>query len=162
MSIISQKLNTIIKKNYDAVEGYEHALKHVESPKLKVVFSTSKADRERYHEILVDQLYADRSQAPEKGTTEGAIHRLLLDVKSTLSDEEQQAVLEECIRGEKELSEEYVDLLEYNELPTALRQVLNKQHNEIEETIDELNKLHEIGEHGHAATVQNKILDPGT
>ena len=162
MEVIFKKVDTIIEKNHDAVEGYKHALNHVTSPTLKKVFSERQEQREKFHDELVEVMQAHNYSAPDHGTKEGAMHRIFLDVKSTLSSEQQQAVIEECQRGEKDLLEEYEDLLSHNDLPTDVREFVTKHKKALEKTMEELEHLHEIGDVEHSEVYQTQILNPGS
>lgn len=162
MEVIFKKIDTIIEKNYDAVEGYKHALNHVTSPTLKKVFSERQKQREKFHDELVGVMAGYDYKAPEHGTAKGAMHRIFLDVKSTLSSEQQQAAIEECQRGEGDLLEDYKDLLSHNELPTDVRDFIMKQKKALEKTMEELEHLHEIGDVEHSEAYQTQILNPGS
>ena len=70
---------------------------------------------------------------PAKGSSVAAkAHQVWISVKDTLTpDHDGEAILEECIRGEKAALEDYDDKLKCSDLPADVKALISKQHGEI-------------------------------
>ncbi|MEE3149053.1 MAG: PA2169 family four-helix-bundle protein, partial [Bacteroidota bacterium] len=78
-------------------------------------------------------------ESPDKGTSvAGDAHRLWMNVKSTLSKNSEEAILEETIRGEKNAIEEYQSILNNPNLPPTTEAILNTQLDLIKGTLEEV------------------------
>ena len=68
-----------------------------------------------------------------------------MDVKALFKENSENAVLEECIRGEKALIDEYNQVLSKQAiLPSSTANLLVKQRNEIQEAIDNVKWFEEV------------------
>ena len=70
---------------------------------------------------------------PDKGSSVAAkAHQVWISVKDTLSpDHDGEAILEECVRGEKAALEEYDDKLTKSDLPADVRALITKQRDAV-------------------------------
>ncbi|MGB8706158.1 MAG: PA2169 family four-helix-bundle protein, partial [Gillisia sp.] len=104
---VAEKLNNLLTKNYDSEKGYKLASENAKSSRLKSFFD--KKARERYdfgHQLKSE--IADFGESPDKGSSLKAdAHRGWMNIKSALSLETDEAILEEAVRGEKAAVDEY-------------------------------------------------------
>lgn len=140
---VTEKLNELLEKNYDAEKGFQNAAEDVKNEKLKAFFG-EKA-RQRYdfgHELKTE--ISKFGGTPDKGTSvKGDIHRAWMDLKSALTSDKEEEVLEEAIRGEKAALEEYNEAINEKEFPPSTANLLIKQRNAIERTLQEVKGLEE-------------------
>ncbi|MEM8527351.1 MAG: PA2169 family four-helix-bundle protein [Bacteroidota bacterium] len=136
-------LNDLLARNYDAEKGYKQAAEQVEETRL-VSWFNSKA-QERYdfgHEIKEE--IRSLGGTPEKGTTvKGDLHRTWLNVKSALSLDTTEAILEECERGEETFVETYDEALKDTALPASTRSLLIGQRNKAASALARVEQLEE-------------------
>jgi uncharacterized protein (TIGR02284 family) len=69
-----------------------------------------------------------------------------MDFKSSIAGNNDEAVLEECIRGEKASEKEYKNCLEENHFPPQVENMLNKHLNEIQTTLSQVKTLENLAE----------------
>ncbi len=138
---VSKKLNELLEKNYDAEKGYKLAAEKVKNDRLKTFF-TQRAE-ERYdfgHELKTE--IRNFGENPDKGSSlAGDAHRSWMNLKASLSNDKDEAVLEEAVRGEKAAVEEYDDILKDSSIPASTGNILIKQKNAIVASLNEVKAL---------------------
>ena len=138
---VSNKLNELLEKNYDAEKGYKLAAEKVKRQDLQSFFS--KRAQERYdfgHELKSE--IRNFGETPDKGSSvAGDVHRSWMNLKASLSSDKDESVLEEAIRGEKSAIEEYESIIKDEELPASTKNILMKQKNSIVSSLNEVKTL---------------------
>tara|TARA_R100000789_G_C2907642_1_gene122329 strand:- start:83 stop:529 length:447 start_codon:yes stop_codon:yes gene_type:complete len=138
---VSKKLNSLLEKNYDAEKGYKLAAEKVKNPKLKTFFQQRAQQRYDFGHELKSEI-RNFGEEPDKGTSlSGDAHRTWMNLKTSLSSDKDEAVLEEAIRGEKASVEEYEDVLKESEIPASTGNILTKQKNAINQALNEVKTL---------------------
>ncbi len=138
---IGNKLNELLEKNYDAEAGYKLAKEKVEDSRMKNFFDTQQKERYNFgHELKTEM--KTFGQEPEKGTSlKGDAHRMWMNIKSTFSNDNQEAMLEEAIRGEKKAVEEYTEIINDSTLPASTKTILTKHRDRIQSTLKSINVM---------------------
>ncbi|SDR73540.1 conserved hypothetical protein [Gillisia sp. Hel1_33_143] len=138
---VANKLNSLLEKNYDSEKGYQMAAENVKNPQLKEFFNQRAKERYDFGHELKSEIKSF-GQEPDKGTSlKGDIHRGWMDIKTSLSSDNEEAVLEEAIRGEKAAVEEYNEVLKSEEIPSSTGNVLMKQRNSITDALNKVKSL---------------------
>ena len=138
---MGQKLNELLEKNYDAEAGYKNAAEKVKNASLKNYLLSRAQDRYDFGHELKSEL-KHFGQEPDKGTSvAGDAHRLWMDLKTALSSDKDEAVLEEAIRGEKAALEEYNEILEGDDLPEGTKTLVANQRNSVKIALTEAKAL---------------------
>ena len=137
-------LQNIIEKNYDAKKGYAKAMQEAKSPTLKRFLQQQAAQRGRFA-TAIDQKLRQLGAAPkESGSVTGAMHRTWIDLKSALANNDDEAVLEEVIRGEKASVDKYQEVIKKNVLVPNVKTVLQSQMFDIQSTLHKVKRLEDI------------------
>lgn len=140
-------LNEILEKNYDAARGYLDAATNVKNVHLKRWLTERGAMRSRYCARLGQEMKGMNMEPVNDGTVLGDIHRGWMNIKTALSFNKDEAVFEECMRGEKNLLDEYTEALEHRrELPPTIHAVLKEEADEVAATVAKLNRLEDIAD----------------
>ena len=102
---MSNKLNELLEKNYDAEKGYKKAAENVENTQLKNFFNEQAQKRYDFgHEIKSE--IKNYGETPDKGgSTTGAMHRTWMDIETAFSSNNEETILEEVQKGEKAVIE---------------------------------------------------------
>lgn len=142
---ITSNLNEVLTRNYDAIEGYRNAADNIGSPALKSFFNDQVAERTRFAVELSSEIVRLGEQPVSEGSTKAALHRTWMDMKSAVASNNEEAVIEECIRGEQAACAEYKELL-HSELPIKgnLNNVLKSHKEQIERSINHLKTMETI------------------
>ena len=141
---IGDRLNDLLEKNYDAEKGFKTASENAKHPGLKSYFSNKSQERYDFgHQIKAE--LRNYGEKPDKGgSMTGAAHRTWMEVKSWFSGDDDEAMLEEAIRGEKASVEEYQDVLKDTALAASTRQILEKQKNTIQVGLGKIKSLEDL------------------
>lgn len=143
-TIISDKLNELLIKNYDAERGYIKAMKEVDNTNLKDFFSRRAEERSKFARQLRTEILTYGEIPEDTGSFKGTMHRNWMTLKSTFSSNSEETILEEAIRGEKASLNEYNDLLSNNNFPSRLIELLREQRNAIEAAINSVKVYEDI------------------
>ena len=68
----------------------------------------------------------------------GAIHRAWIDIKSSFTSGDTEAIINACITGEEAAIEKYKMALEHNHLDSSQIGIVSKQLNSIENTLTKI------------------------
>ncbi|MEP3838146.1 MAG: PA2169 family four-helix-bundle protein [Algibacter sp.] len=139
---ISNKLNELLVKNYDAEKGYLNAAENVDSPTLKIFFKRRATQRSEFAKNLRTEILRYGQIPEDSGSFKGVMHRNWMSLKSLFSSNDEEAILQEAIRGEQASLEEYDEILKDKTLPPTIDSMLYKQRNEIQAAIN-IEKVHE-------------------
>lgn len=135
---ISNRLNDLLTKTYDAEKGYKLAQDKVDNPTVKKFLADKVQQRYNFgHELKREiQTYGE---LPDKGgSTKGDLHRTWMNLSASLSSNSTERILEEVERGEKASLEEYNEILKDDnvELAPTTQEILIKHRNQIESALN--------------------------
>lgn len=134
-------LNELLERNYDAEKGYKKAAEDIENSTLKEFFRDYSGQRYNFGHEIKEEIRKLGGE-PEKGSgVRSNLHRTWIDVKSLLTGKDAEAVVKECIRGEKTALEDYEDALKRSDLPVSTREVVQRQHDRIQSAVSRLNQI---------------------
>lgn len=139
---ISNKLNELLIKNYDAEKGYLNAAENVENSTLKIFFKRRASERSEFAKEIRTEILRYGEEPKDSGSFKGTMHRNWMSLKSLFSTNDEEAILEEAIRGEEASLEEYEDILKDRNMPPTIDSMLFKQKNAIQSAIN-TEKVHE-------------------
>ncbi len=132
---ISNKLNELLIENYDAEKGYLNAVKNVENKGLISFFTECSEDRSKFASQLRTQILNLGETPKESGSFKGTMHRNWMDFETIFTTNDQTAILDEVVRGEKASLEDYNEVITETEIPKNIKTVLISHRNTIENTI---------------------------
>ena len=139
---ISNKLNELLVKNYDAEKGYLNAIDNIDNNRLKMFFKRRASERSEFAKDLRTEILRYGEVPENSGSFKGAAHRNWMSLKSMFTSNNEEAILEEAIRGEEASLEIYNEILEDRNLPPTIDSLLTKQKMAIQASIN-TEKVHE-------------------
>jgi len=120
----------------DGKLGYTNAAEHVENAAIKTDFLEYARERALFIVELQDEINKlGKSTDTSGGGPLGALHRTWIDIKSSFTGGDTEAIINACITGEEAAIEKYKMALEKNELEFNQIAVVSKQLNSIENTL---------------------------
>lgn len=141
---LGESLQELLQKNYDAEKGFKQVMQKAENPQLKSWLQKQAAQRSQFANEIDNELRNLNFEPRETGTVKGSAHRMWIDVKTALSTDKDESILEECIRGEKASVEEYSNQLESNSLPPTTESLLNKQKVKVQSSLATVKTLEDL------------------
>ncbi len=130
------ELQRVLIRYVDSQEGYHQAAELMEREDLASAFREVAARRHAVGERIAKLLERKGEEAESEGSVEGAIHRWWIRLREKVAAEELQAILVECIRGEKVLLESLQKALESGENSEEVTQILHDAATEVEMAIE--------------------------
>ncbi|CDF78752.1 conserved hypothetical protein (DUF2383) [Formosa agariphila KMM 3901] len=141
---IGKKLNALLEKTYDAEKGFSKAAEHVKETPYKNYFKRKSQERLTFGHELKQELAAYGQEIDKGGSFTGQAHRTWMDIKSLFTSDNEDAMLEEAIRGEKAALEEYQDIINETELPLSTKNILESQKHTIESGLEKIKTASDI------------------
>ncbi|WP_378175518.1 PA2169 family four-helix-bundle protein [Aquimarina sp. SS2-1] len=141
---VGNKLNNLLEKTYDAEKGFKKAAENVKHSSLKNYFNQKAQERYNFGHELKNEIKAFGQDVDKGGSATGSAHRAWMDVKSFLSNDNEESMLEEAIRGEKASVDEYNDVLSETSLPASTQSILAKQKQTIESGLSTIKRLEDL------------------
>ncbi len=132
---MSKKLNELLEKNYDAEKGYKKAAEIVDNTKLKQFFNDQAQNRYDFGHELKSEIRNHGEEPDKGGSATGSAHRTWMDIKTTFTSNDEEAILEEVQKGEKEAVEEYNEIISDTTLPPTTQSILKKQRDSVQEAL---------------------------
>lgn len=141
---VGEKLNDLLEKTYDAEKGFKKAAKNVENAGLKSYFQGKAQERYDFGHALKAEI-KEFGQMVDKGDSFASkAHRSWMDLKSLFSSDDEEAMLEEAITGEKKAVEEYEDILKDTNLPASTLTLLRQQKTAIESGLNKIKGMEDL------------------
>ena len=137
-------LQELLEKNYDAEKGFKKAMEDADSQRLKEYLKYKSAQHSQFATELTDEIRQLDEQPKEKGSTTGDLHRTWIDIKTAISKNDDESILEECLRGEKSSLKEYDEKLEKLMLPPKVKAMLEDHRKKISETLKDISVLEDL------------------
>ena len=141
---VGEKLNELLEKNFDAEKGFKKAAENAKDSRLKNYFERKANERYNFGHALKSEIKAFGQEVEKGDSLDSKAHRAWMDTKAFFSADNDEAMLEEAIRGEKASLEEYNKVLEDTSLPTSTKNLLLEQRNIIARTLDTIKTLEDI------------------
>ena len=141
---VGSKLNELLERTYDAEKGFKKAAENTEHSALKSYFNQKAQERYDFGHELKSEIRSFGQEVEKGGSATGALHRTWMDVKSFFSADDEEAMLEEAIKGEKAAVEEYDEVLQETSLPTSTKNVLMAQRNKISSGLGKIRRLEDL------------------
>lgn len=134
---IEEHLKDLISKNEDAIKGFEKASENSKDVGIKSYFEKKIIDRMQFLKEL-------RASVPElelgsvqiEGSAAGTLHRTWMDVKAFFAEDNDEAMLEEAIRGDKAAINDYENALTEVMMPHRLKEIIRAQKEQLQNALE--------------------------
>lgn len=137
---IVSTLNDLIETCRDGLNGFKEAAENVKSLDLKSSFNKMADQRAKFVQELQLEVRRLGGEAEKSGSTAGAIHRVWMDIKGTLTGKDDHTILVECERGEDSAVSVYKEALRPG-LPTEVLTIVQLQYQTIQKDHDRVKQL---------------------
>ncbi|WP_010521807.1 ferritin-like domain-containing protein [Aquimarina agarivorans] len=142
---VGNKLNDLLIRTYDAKKGYENAAENVDNLALKSFFERKSTEREMFTDQLKTVIGTfEQNPTDTDGSVSGTMHRAWMDLKSIVSSNNSEAILEEAIRGEEKAIEDYKEVLNEISLTSEAKEIIDSQLSVIKTSLDTVKTLDDL------------------
>ena len=133
-------LNHLIETCRDSERGYRAAADLVASQTLNAQFLEMAEERARFAEALLPHAQRLGGHEASDGTTVASLHRRWMDLKSRLTQHDDQAVFAEVLRGDTVTLRTYETALT-EVLPSSVRELVEQQEQKVRQVHARLEAL---------------------
>ncbi|HET9397443.1 MAG TPA: PA2169 family four-helix-bundle protein [Sphingomicrobium sp.] len=134
-------LKTLTDTLADSVNGYREAAQHVGSAEFKQMFTELGDERSQVLSDLQAELGRLGGSADRDGTTMGTLHQRWLDLKASITGNDDKAVINEVERGEDYLKEKFETAMASDKLDGAVRGIVEQAYGSVREGHDRVSAL---------------------
>ncbi len=138
---IIAELNELVEKNHDAANGFRNAVKKVHNHDLRNYLMEHVYLHNQFNSELQQEITFLGGTPRESKQHPATLYQAWMDLKTALSSDKEEAVLEECIRGDKNALHEYRYVLEENDVPEHVKFTVRKQMKKIESSLRNLERM---------------------
>jgi uncharacterized protein (TIGR02284 family) len=138
---IIDRLNTLIDTCKDGEYGFRTCADHVKSNDLKTIFLKRAEECQRGASELQAIVTRLGGKADTGSSVTGTMHRGWVSVVGTLSGKSDQAMLDECERGEDAALERYRAALKDSDLPSDVMTLIQHQYEGVKRNHDQIRTL---------------------
>jgi uncharacterized protein (TIGR02284 family) len=124
-------LNDLIETCRDGQEGFQEAADNVHQEDLRRFFANVAIERARFVGELQSEVRTLGGDPGDSGSIGGSLHRAWMDLKGSLTGNDEHSILAACESGEDSAVNAYRDALK-NDLPGNVRAIVESQLNDIE------------------------------
>ena len=137
---IIHTLNDLIETSKDGEEGFRTCAEDIMGLRLKTLF-TSRSQRCAAAARELQELVRSLGGTPERDSSfASTLHRRWIDIKSAIMGKDNEAILNECERGEDLALRSYKNALA-KDLPSQIRIVVERQCVGVQENHDQIKLL---------------------
>lgn len=133
-------LNNLIETLKDGENGYRTAVDGVKNSQVKTLFGTYAQQRAQFAAELQNEVRRLGGDPEKSGSVVATLHRGWINIKSTVTGSDENAVLAECERGEDSAVSNYRDALT-QPLPADVKSVVENQFTQIQAAHDKIRNL---------------------
>ena len=134
-------LNNLIETCKDGENGFRTAADGVKNSELKTLFNTYSQQRAQFAAELQSEVRNLGGDPENTGSVAATLHRGWINIKSTVTGEDEAAVIAECERGEDSAVEHYQEALSDQSLPVQVREVVQRQYVAVQAAHDRVRDL---------------------
>ena len=140
-------LNNLIETCKDGQNGFQTASEGVKNSELKTLFLGYSQQRAGFAGELQNEVQRLGGDPENTGSVAATLHRGWINIKSTVTGEDEGAVIAECERGEDSAVRNYKDALAGN-LPENIRSIVQSQYTQVQEAHDRIRTLEKASSAG--------------
>lgn len=146
-------LNGLIQTCEDGSEGFKTAAENISDGNLKTLFFELNQQRAQFSAELQALVRSLGGDPEHSGSFSGALHRGWMDLKTAITGNDEQAILNECERGEDSAKSNYKDALG-NNLPGHIQDVVQEQYTAVRAAHDRIKALRDSESHTGSNTAR--------
>lgn len=134
-------LNSLIATTIDSIDGYHESAKDAESSRFSQMFNDRAAERREVLTKLQAEVGRLGGKPEDDGTAAAAAHRGFVNLKSAVTGQDDQAVINEVERGEDHIKEKFESALKDDDLSPETRAVIQQCYTSVKQGHDEMSRL---------------------
>lgn len=135
-------LKQVLTRLVDSADGYEEAVSSAKDGRLGDFIRARAAERRRFVGDVRQMMDAHGAEPASNGSILASAHRMFSNIRASLGKD--QALIEEMVRGERNLLQAYDKALETWRGITAVEEVLTRHRGAVSREIDQLQAMEAV------------------
>ena len=117
-------LNSLVETTLDSADGYAEAAKDAKSDSLTSLFQDRASERRQVASTLQQRVRLLGGEPEDEGTLLASAHRMFVNLRTSLTANDNKAVVEEVERGEDHIKSKFEDAMKDEDLSPDTRSVI--------------------------------------
>lgn len=134
-------LNDLIATTLDSADGYAEAAKDAKSESLTGLFRSRASERRKVAATLQECVRSLGGKAEDEGTVLASAHRMFVNLRTSLTKDDNKAVVEEVERGEDHIKHKFEDALKDRDLSAHTMTVVSEAYTSVRSGHDQMRNL---------------------
>lgn len=131
-----EKYNDLIQICTDGRDGYNNAAENVGDMDMEKKFREFAQQREGYIRELQRLVRLLNGETREEGSASASLHRAWIDVKSSFTSGDREAIINACVTGENSALKEYESALEDESITSEAKDVIERHYRGIQQALE--------------------------
>lgn len=132
-------LNSLLKTTIDSINGYENSAKELNSERLRAIFRSRADQRQQVVQQLREEVRRLGGDPADSGSMMGKAHHVWEDLKSSVTGQDEKAIVNQTESAEDYLKEKYEQALK--DLSGESRMVVERCYQQVRQGHDQISQL---------------------
>jgi uncharacterized protein (TIGR02284 family) len=134
-------LNNLIGTTLDSADGYAEAAKDAKSEQLTSLFRARSGERRNAASTLQQCVRALGGKPEDEGTALAGVHRMFVNLRTSLTSNDNKAVVDEVERGEDHIKSEFEDAMKDAEVSPDAMKVISEVYTSVRHGHDQMRDI---------------------
>ena len=134
-------LNGLIETTLDSADGYSEAAKDAKNPQLISLFTARATERRQNVSTLQQCVRSLGGDPKDDGTVLATAHRMFVNLRTSLTKDDNTAVVDEVERGEDHIKAKFEDALKDDELSPTTKSVIADAYKSVRAGHDQMRDI---------------------
>ncbi|MHB1057656.1 MAG: PA2169 family four-helix-bundle protein [Rhodanobacter sp.] len=134
-------LNSLIETTLDSADGYAEAAKDAKSESLVSLFRERSSERRQVASTLQQRVRLLGGEPEDDGTVLASAHRMFVNLRSSLTSNDNKAVVDEVERGEDHIKSKFEDAMKDDDVSPDTRAVITDVYTSVRNGHDQMRDI---------------------
>jgi uncharacterized protein (TIGR02284 family) len=134
-------LNSLIETTLDSADGYAEAAKDAKSPTLASLFRDRSLERRQVVSTLQEHVRRLGGKPEDDGTVLASAHRMFVNLRSSLTSDDNKAVVDEVERGEDHIKSKFEAAMRDDDVSTDSKAVITDVYTSVRNGHDQMRDI---------------------
>jgi uncharacterized protein (TIGR02284 family) len=134
-------LNSLIETTLDSADGYAEAAKDAKSQSLTALFRDRSAERRQVASTLQQRVLLLGAEPEKDGTVLASAHRMFVNLRASLTSNDNKAVVDEVERGEDHIKAKFEDAMEDKDVSPDTKAVITDVYTSVRNGHDQMRDI---------------------
>jgi uncharacterized protein (TIGR02284 family) len=134
-------LNSLIETTLDSADGYAEAAKDAKSPSLTTLFRERSTERKQVASTLQQRVLLLGAEPEKDGTVLASAHRVFVNLRASLTSNDNKAVVDEVERGEDHIKAKFEDAMKDKDVSPDTKAVITDVYTSVRNGHDQMRDI---------------------